>query len=120
MTIELAFRGYTFIAMGAIGGIDGILIGQINKAFKWKTPLWIQASIGMCIITLSEFISGCILNLWLGLNMWDYSSLPLNILGQVCLPFSIVWFFISLICILLDDFLRWKLFDEEKPHYKMF
>lgn len=120
MLIEIIFRGYTFMAMGGLGGIDGVLIGQINKVFKWETPLWLQCTIGMCIVTASEFIAGCFLNLLLGLNMWDYSDLPFNFLGQICLQFCIAWFFISSICILLDDFLRWKLFREEKPRYVLF
>lgn len=120
MSIEVVYRGHTYLAMGIVGGIDGLLIGLINKVFKWETPLWKQCFIGMLIITTSEFISGCILNLWLGLNMWNYSKIPFNVLGQICLPFCIVWYFLSLVAIFLDDFLRWKLFGEEKPHYIIF
>ena len=32
----------------------------------------------------------------LGWNVWDYSSMPLNLYGQICLPFSGLWF---LLCI---------------------
>ena len=60
------------------------------------------------MITLYEFIAGTILNIVLGLNVWDYSNLPLNILGQICLPFSIIWYFLSIIGICLDDFLEKK------------
>lgn len=120
MSIEILYKGNTYLAMGIIGGIDGVLIGLINKVFKWETPLWIQCFWGMCIITLSELISGLILNLWLGLNYWDYSNLPYNFLGQICLQFTIAWYFLSLLGIFLDDFLRWKLFGEEKPHYRIF
>jgi uncharacterized membrane protein len=76
-----------------------------------------QMFIGACIITILEFITGCIVNLYFKWNVWDYSHLPLNLLGQICLPFSIIWFFLSGIAILLDDYIRYELFDEEKPHY---
>ena len=67
----------------------------------------------MIIIVTIEFFSGCILNIWLGLGVWNYSNMPYNILGQICLPFSIAWFFLSYIAIKLDDYLRKLLFNED-------
>lgn len=74
--------------------------------------------ISSVLVTVVEFIAGLIVNIWLGLNVWDYSNLPLNILGQVCVSFMFLWFLLSLPAIILDDYLRYKLFNEEKPHYK--
>ena len=80
--------------------------------------LWKQMLIGACIVTFMEFISGYIINIKLGWQVWDYSNLPFNIMGQICLPFSIIWFFISLVAIVVDDYLRYWLFKDERPHYK--
>lgn len=118
--IELAYRGYSAWQMVLIGGLCGVLIGLINELFTWDTPLWLQGLIGSLLTTVIEFVSGCILNLWLGLGIWDYSHLPFNLLGQVCLYFSIVWFFLSLFVIVIDDYLRYWFFGEEKPRYKIF
>lgn len=63
---------------------------------------------------------GLILNVWLGLGMWDYSNMPGNILGQICPQFMVLWFFLSAIGIFLDDLIRWRIFGEEKPHYHLF
>ena len=71
-------------------------------------------------ITLLEFVAGCIINLWCGLNVWDYSELPLNICGQICILFTGYWCLLSVIAIIADDWLRYLMFDEEKPHYKLF
>lgn len=120
MSIEILYRGYTHWTMGILGGISFVSIGLINEILSWDTPLAIQALIGSIMITLYEFITGVILNIWLGLGIWDYSNLPFNILGQICLPFSIIWYFLSIVGICLDDFLRWKFFGEEKPRYKIF
>ena len=120
MSIEILYRGYTHCSMGILGGISFVSIGLINEILSWDTPLAIQALIGSIMITLYEFITGVILNIWLGLGIWDYSNLPFNILGQICLPFSIIWYFLSIVGICLDDFLRWKFFGEEKPRYKIF
>ena len=65
------------------------------------------------IITVLEFVTGCIVNLWLGWNVWDYSELPFNILGQVCLYFFFAWFFISFPVIKIENLLH-KLVDKLK------
>ena len=80
-------------------------------------PFVQQMMIGAVIITAVEFLSGCIINLWLGWNVWDYSGMPFNILGQICIQFTFLWFFISAVGIVLDDYLRHWWFGEEKPHY---
>lgn len=118
--LELLFRGYSHWTMGVLGGICFITLGLINEVLSWDTPLSLQMLIGCLIITALEFIAGCILNLWLKLNIWDYSNLPLNILGQICLPFSILWYFVSAIGIVLDDYIRYIYFNEEFPRYKIF
>jgi uncharacterized membrane protein len=77
-------------------------------------------SIAAGIITAVEFVSGLILNLWLNLGVWDYSHMPLNLFGQICLPYAGLWFALSAVGIVLDDILRWKFFGEQTPHYKLF
>lgn len=116
--IELLYRGYTHWSMFIVSAIAFILIGLINEYINWDMKLWKQMLIGSGIVTGLEFISGYILNIKLGWHIWDYSNVPFNIMGQICLPFSIAWFFISLIAIVVDDYLRYWLFNEEKPHYK--
>ena len=120
MSLEILWRGYTHWTMGVLGGICFICLGLINELLSWETPLVLQMLIGSTIITILEFITGCIVNLWLGWNVWDYSDLPLNLLGQICLPFSILWYFISAIGIVIDDYIRYIYFDEEYPRYKLF
>lgn len=115
--IEILFRGYSHWSMVIVGGICFLCIGEINEIISWKTLLWKQGIIGSIIITVIEFLSGCFLNIFLKLNVWDYSNIPFNLLGQICLPFTILWFFLSIIGIILDDYLRYWLFHEEKPRY---
>ena len=120
MSLEILWRGYTHWTMGVLGGICFICLGLINELLSWETPLVLQMLIGSTIITILEFITGCIVNIWLGWNVWDYSNLPLNLLGQICLPFSILWYFVSAIGIVVDDYIRYIYFDEERPRYKLF
>jgi len=117
---EIIYRGHTHWTMGALGGVCFILVGLINEYLSWKTPLWLQGIIGATIITVLELISGLILNILLGLGIWDYSQMPFNFMGQICLSFSIAWIGLSVLAIILDDYLRYWLFREEYPHYRLF
>lgn len=118
--VEILYRGNTHWTMFIVGGLCFLLVGWINKFFSWDLALWKQMLIGGAIITAVEFVSGCIINLWLDWNVWDYSHVPLNILGQICLPFYFAWVGLSLIAIIVDDVIRWLFFGEEKPKYKIF
>lgn len=117
--IETIVRGFSHPSMFILGGICFLVIGMLNEFGNGKMSLISQMLLGSVIITVLEFITGVIVNLWLKLNVWDYSGLPFNIMGQVCLLYSVFWFFISFLAILLDDFLRYKFFGEEKPKYKI-
>lgn len=117
--IELVARGRTHWTMFIVGGVAFFLIGFINEKYK-KMPLAKQMLIGALVITALEFACGCIVNLWLGWGVWDYSNMPLNLLGQICMPFTILWFFLSAVGIILDDYIRHLLWNEAIPKYKLF
>ncbi len=117
--LEYAFRGRSHWTMAVVGGLCFWLVGLVNEVFPWDMPFISQCVAGAAAITAVEFVSGCIINLWLGWDVWDYSGMPLNLMGQVCLPFSLLWVAVSAAAVVLDDFLRWKLFGEEKPRYRL-
>lgn len=103
-----------------MGGLCFLCIGAINEHVPWTMGLVLQMLLGGGIITGLEFLAGLIVNIRLGWGVWDYSNMPLNLFGQICLPYSLLWCLISLPAIYLDDWLRWRLFNEEKPHYILF
>ncbi len=117
--LEVLFRGYSFPAMAVCGGLCFIICGVLNEKDRCM-PLVLQQLIAAFGITMIEFASGLILNVWLKLNMWDYSNMPGNIFGQICPEFTALWFFLSAVGIFLDDLIRWRIFGEEKPHYHLF
>lgn len=118
--IETAWRGYSHWTMFALGGLCFLALGLINEVLSWEMPLWQQMLLGACIVTVLEFLTGCIVNLWLGWDVWDYSAMPGNILGQICPQYFILWLPISLAGIILDDWLRYWWWGEERPRYKLF
>lgn len=132
--IEILWRGYTHWTMFIVGGLCFVIMGLLNEhIFPWSLSLINQSLISAVIIIIFEFISGCIINLWLKWNVWDYSNLPFNLYGQVCLYFFFLWIPLSIFGIVVDDWVRygvyklaqkylpnWKLEERQKPSYKLF
>lgn len=130
--IEILWRGYTHWTMFHLGGGCFVIQGLLNEhIFPWKLSLMMQSIISACVITVFEFITGCIVNLWLGWNVWDYSALPFNLLGQICLYYFLLWIPLSMVGIILDDWLRYLFYlllhnyipwmqKRERPHYTLF
>lgn len=119
--LEVLFRGHSHWTMFVLGGFLFLILGELNEGLlEWDTPLIWQGVLGSAIVTGAELVTGMILNVWLGLGVWDYSGMPFNYKGQICLPFSILWIFVSIAAVVLDDWLRYWLFGEEHPHYTLF
>lgn len=120
VAIEFAFRGYSHWSMFCCGSLCFVVVGGLNEWIPWEMSLWKQALLGGLCVTIIELIFGLIFNVWLGYRVWDYSNLPLSFFyNQVNLLFSLAWCGLSLIGIILDDWLRYWLFNEEKPYYKL-
>lgn len=115
--IELLFRGYTYWSMAVLGGVLFVLLGGINNYLSWDMPLAWQCVLGAAIVTGAELLAGLVLNVWMGLGIWDYSDMPCHLWGQICPQFSAAWIGLSLLAILLDDWIRYLLWGEMRPHY---
>lgn len=107
VTIELLYRGHTHYSMFVVGGICGVFIGLINDNTP-DMPLLPQCVLGAVIITVIELLTGLFLNVYLGLNVWDYSNQPFNFMGQICPQFCIIWCVLSILVIRIDDWLKEK------------
>lgn len=92
--IEILFRGYTHLSMSLLGGICLVCIRLVDLSLGKLRRVW-KAAVSAVIITQFEFLTGLILNCLLGLRIWDYSHLPLNIAGQICPLFTFFWFLLS-------------------------
>lgn len=115
--IELLWRGYSHISMLILGGICFVLLGLINELLPWDMGLLLQSFMGSGVVTILELITGLIVNVHLGLGVWDYSNLPLNFMGQISVVYTLLWVPLSCVAIVLDDHIRYRFFNEEKPHY---
>lgn len=107
LLLELLYRGHSHISMFFAGGLSAALIFRICCAGRMRRAGWyVRCAIGSAIITAVEFFIGIFVNLCLHLQIWDYSAVPLNLFGQVCLPFSAIWFFLTLPIIAMGDMLN--------------
>lgn len=118
--VESLWRGYTHWTMILLAAVLSIPLDAFNERIGWDWPLWLQAVTGGTIVTVGEFVAGVILNLWLGLGIWDYSGIRGNLLGQICVQFWFAWCGLSLVAIVLFDFIRYRLFGEDRPSYHFF
>ena len=91
--LEIIFRGYSFPAMVVCGGLCFIICGAINEKNRCM-PLVLQQLVAAAGITAIEFLFGLVLNVLLGLHMWDYSNMPGNFLGQICPQLESSWMII--------------------------
>lgn len=119
-SIELLFRQYSHPSMFLLGGICFLICGSFNEWLTWEVPLIFQMFLCAIAITALELLFGYILNIRMGLNIWSYSAHRFNYKGQICLLFSIIWFFLSGVAIVVDDYVRHWFYGEEKPRYKLF
>lgn len=119
-TIEVFVRERSHWSMFLLGGLVFVVVGSMNQLWGWETGLIKQIAAGVAVTLAGEFVTGCIVNLWLGWNIWDYSDFPGNILGQICPQFALLWIPLVLIAIIVDDVIRWKFYGEEKPRYYIF
>lgn len=94
--IEIIWRGYTHWSMFLVGGLCFQIIGLIHTLLR-RWNVWARCTLCALAVTVVEFASGCLFNLALGLDVWDYSQFPLNIMGQVCLLYTVLWGLLSLI-----------------------
>lgn len=117
MTLEFLWRGWSHGSMFLVGGLCFVLIGAIDRIFP-KMPLLFQSVLGAFIVTVIEFISGLILNLYLGLGVWDYSHEPYSLLGQICPGYFFLWIIVSFGAVLLENGLRRGLFHEYIPLWR--
>ena len=108
--IETVCRGYTHPSMLVTGGLCFAGLYAIEKRTHMK--LLPRALVGALLITAAEFAAGCICNLWLGWDVWDYSHLHPNLWGQICLPFTVLWALLSVPAYYLASMLHAAIGDQ--------
>lgn len=98
IVIELLWRGRSHWSMFALGGLCFMLIGIMDERARGRLPAAALGAAGAALITTLEFVTGWIVNIKLHMNVWSYADAPLNVMGQICLPYAALWFFAAIGC----------------------
>ena len=106
--IELLCRGHTHWTMVVAGGFCFLLMYLI--AVRSAEPPWKKWIMGGAVITTVEFVTGGIVNILLGWNVWNYAHHRINLMGQISLLFFCLWVLLSVPGMWLCRVLRKKLF----------
>ena len=114
---EMIFRGFSHWTMFLLGGVCLIFCAQQGIWTHWTAPLWKQVLWCVTFVTAGEFITGIIVNRILHWNVWDYSGLPFQLMGQICLPFAIIFSGLCAVGILMSGFILHYVYREEKPGF---
>lgn len=103
--IEIMWRGNTHWTMVLLGGLCFL---TLYKLFGYMSnySLIEKCVIGAIVITTLEFVVGCIVNLVFHMNVWNYSRMPLNLSGQICILYSTLWGFLCIPINFIADKIR--------------
>lgn len=91
-TLELIYNGNSHWISFVFGSICFEIAGKIRLL---NFNILIKCLLSGIFITAFEFFMGVIFNLMLNWNIWNYSMFFLNISGQICLYFSLIWIILS-------------------------
>lgn len=99
-SIEMMWRGRTHWTMAVLGGIVYMILNSISV----HTPgmsIAVKSILGSGVITLLEFLFGLVLNIKMGLKIWNYENIGYNILGQICPKYTVYWFILCMVAFII-------------------
>lgn len=103
--IEIMWRGNTHWTMVLLGGLCFLTLYKLF-GYMGNYSLLEKCVIGAIVITTLEFVVGCIVNLVFHMNVWNYSRMPLNLSGQICILYSTLWGFLCIPINFIADKIR--------------
>ena len=99
-----AFKTHHFVNRGFLNGpicpIYGVGVTAVIMVLTpYKSDIIVLYILSVVLVTVLEGLTGWAMDKIFHNKWWDYSDMPLNIGGYVCLLFSIVWGFACLLII---------------------
>ena len=103
-----AWKEHRFVNRGFLNGpicpVYGIgLTLVVHFLSPYRSNLIILYITSTILVTALEWLTGFILERVFHNKWWDYSNVPLNLNGYVCLLFSLIW---GVACVLIVDFIH--------------
>ena len=90
------FKSHKFINRGFLKGPICPIYGVGMVALVWFLSPFIDNVVILFVLaviltSLLEYMTGYLLEVIFQNKWWDYSQMPLNVKGYICLPFSLIW-----------------------------
>lgn len=103
-----AWKEHRFVNRGFLNGpicpVYGIGVTLVVHFLSpYRSNLIILYITSTILVTELEWLTGFILERVFHNKWWDYSNMPLNLNGYVCLLFSLIW---GVACVLIVDFIH--------------
>lgn len=100
-----AWKEHRFVNRGFLNGPICPVYGfGVAAVVQFLTPvksnLLLLYISSVLLVTFIEWLTGFILEKVFHNKWWDYSNMPFNIQGYVCLPFSLIW---GVACVFIVD-----------------
>ena len=92
---KLINRGFMRGPMIPIYGSGAVVM--LIAAMPFKGNLLLIFLSGMVLASLLEYCTGAAMEMIFKVRYWDYSNVPLNLNGHICLPCSIGWGFATIL-----------------------
>lgn len=112
--IEILWRGHTHWSMAITGGTCFLTVYGFCNLSK-NTTVAEKCVIGAALITGIELLSGVAVNGLMGLKVWDYSKMPFNLFGQICLTYYFLWALLMLPVSFLSKAVKKSLSQNIRP-----
>lgn len=90
---------FLLLPLCPVYGLGALGILAAGSVFGGR-PL-LLALTGGGVATAAELLMGLFYRRVLGVEFWDYAGLPLNVGGQICLPFTLIWTVLALALVYL-------------------
>ena len=107
--VEILWRGHSHPTMTLAGGVCFVFI-YLLKISVPDLNILVRCLISTALISAAELAIGYVVNLKLGWEVWDYSALKFNFMGQVSLFYSFLWYLLSIVGDLLAGVFSERIF----------
>lgn len=121
-TKKLINRGFLNGPICPIYGFGAVILVSTLQFAKGNIILLFIG--GFLLASVLEYVASFVLEKVFNTKWWDYSDLPYNLRGRICLKFSVYWGILSVVLLrIIHPFIKWVLdfIDSEiKPFLVIF
>ena len=98
---RLLNRGFLNAPFSPVYGLAAVLFAIFLPELR-SAPIFLFIG-GALLATALELITGVLLERIFRQKWWDYSNVPWNFNGHICLKYSLVWGVLSLLCLFVGN-----------------